>query len=197
MVISLINKIFISIFIVGLAYGLITNRADVVVDVILKAPKDAFLLFVEIYVLLIFWGGILQICIDSGLLTIFSRYITYIIHPLFKKIDKNDVALQYISMNYLANLLSLGSAATPFGLKAMDRLNELNNYSDTASDEMITFLVVNASGLCILPTSLIAIRSQFNSINPVAIIPYLFIISVILTFISIILDKVVRKFAAN
>ena len=100
-------------------------------------------------------------------------------------------------MNYLANLLSLGSAATPFGLKAMDRLNELNNYSDTASDEMITFLIVNASGLCILPTSLIAIRGQFNSNNPVAIIPYLFIISVILTFISIILDKVVRKFAAN
>lgn len=195
--IKLINKIFISIFIIGLTYSLITNRADIVVDVLLKAPKDAFLLFIEIYVLLIFWGGILQICIDSGLLVVLSRYITYLIHPLFKNIDKNDVALQYISMNYLANFLSLGSAATPFGLKAMDRLNELNNHSKIASNEMITFLLINASGLCVLPTTLIAIRSQYNSNNPVGIIPYIFIISTILTIISIILDKVVRKIAAN
>lgn len=193
----MINKIFVIIFIIGLSYGFISNRSEIVVNALLQAPKEAFLLFVEIYVLLIFWGGILQICVDSGLLDILCKYLVYVIKPLFKRIDKDDVALKYISMNYLANMLSLGSAATPFGLKAMDRLKELNNNSSTASDEMITFLVVNASGLCILPTSLIAIRSQFHSANPVSIIPYLFIISIILTLVSIILDKVVRRFAAN
>lgn len=178
---------------VGLIYAGCTNRADVVVTEILKAPKDAFCLFIDIYVLLIFWGGILEICKDSGLLKVISNWIIYLIHPLFKRLDKDEVALQYISMNFLANFLSMGSAATPFGLEAMKRLDELNGHSDVASNEMITFLLVNTSGLCLIPTMLIAIRNEYHSSNPVIIVPYILVISVIVTALAIILDKVVRR----
>ena len=126
-----------------------------------------------------------------------STYIIFIIKPLFKRLDKDDEALQYISMNFMANMLSMGSAATPFGLLAMKRLHELNNYSDTASDEMITFLLVNTSGLCLIPTMLIAIRTQYHSANPVAIIPFIFIVSGISTILSIILDIGGRKLAKH
>lgn len=191
----MINKIFVFIFLIGLLYAGITNRADVVITELLTAPKKAFFLFVEIYVLLIFWGGILEICKDSGLLKLISSWIIFIIHPLFKKIDKDDVALQYISMNLLANFLSMGSAATPFGLEAMKRLDEINNHSDVASNEMITFLLVNTSGLCLIPTTLIAIRNEYQSTNPVIIVPYILVISIIITTLVIIMDKVVRKYA--
>lgn len=191
----MINKIFVFIFLIGLLYAGITSRADIVITELLTAPKKAFFLFVEIYVLLIFWGGILEICKDSGLLKLISSWIIFIIHPLFKKIDKDDVALQYISMNLLANFLSMGSAATPFGLEAMKRLDELNNHSDVASNEMITFLLVNTSGLCLIPTTLIAIRNEYQSTNPVIIVPYILMISIIITALAIIMDKVVRKYA--
>lgn len=190
----MINKIFVFIFLVGLIYAGITNRADVVVTELLATPKEAFFLFIDIYVLLIFWGGILEICKDSGLLKSISKWIIFIIHPLFKRIDKNDVALQYISMNLLANFLSMGSAATPFGLEAMKRLDEINNHSDIASNEMITFLLINTSGLCLMPTTLIAIRNEHHSSNPVIIVPYILIISIIITVLAIFLDKVVRKY---
>lgn len=193
----MINKIFLFIFLLGLVYAGCTNRSSVVIEELLVAPKEAFLLFIDIYVLLIFWGGILEICKDSGLLKVLSTYIIFIIKPLFKRLDKDDEALQYISMNFMANMLSMGSAATPFGLLAMKRLHELNNYSDTASDEMITFLLVNTSGLCLIPTMLIAIRTQYHSDNPVAIIPFIFIVSGISTILSIILDIGGRKFAKH
>lgn len=191
----MINKIFLTIFLIGLIYGAITGRADLIVNVILSTPKEAFLLFVDMYVLLIFWSGILQICNDSGLLQILSKYIIFIIRPLFKKIDKNDVALQYISMNLMANALSMGSAATPFGLKAMKRLDELNNHSDVASDEMITFLLINTAGFCLIPTTLVAIRTQYLSSNPVLIIPFILIISGLCTMLSISLDIGGRRIA--
>lgn len=191
----MINKIFLFIFLVGIVYGGIKGRADLIVDTILSTPKEAFLLFVDMYSLLIFWSGILQICNDSGLLNILSKYFIYIIRPLFKKIDKNDVALKYISMNLMANMLSMGSAATPFGLKAMKRLDELNNHSSIASDEMITFLLINTAGFCLIPTTLIAIRGQYLSNNPVLIIPFILIISGICTIISISIDIGGRKIA--
>ncbi len=193
----MINKIFLFIFLLGLVYAGCTNRSNIVIEELLVAPKEAFLLFIDIYVLLIFWGGILEICKDSGLLKVLSTYIIFIIKPLFKNLKKEDEALQYISMNFMANMLSMGSAATPFGLLAMKRLHELNNYSDTASDEMITFLLVNTSGLCLIPTMLIAIRSQYHSANPVAIIPFIFIVSSISTVLSIILDIGGRKLAKH
>lgn len=191
----MVNKIFIFLFILGLGYGLFTNRSSNVINELLNAPKGALMVFIEIYILLVFWGGILRIMKDNGLLDIVSKGISFIIHPLFKRLDRNSDALKYISMNLVANMLSMGSAATPFGLLAMKELDKINNHSDTASDEMITFLVINTSGLCLIPTTLLAIRTQFESGNPTTIVPYILIVSVICTVCAITLDMGVRKFA--
>lgn len=191
------NIIFVLLFVVGIAYSMISNRKDIVLNVILSAPKDAFLLFIDIYVLLIFWGGILEIMKRSGLLKTLSQIIIFFIHPLFKRIDRNDEALEYIAMNYLANMLSMGACATPFGLKAMDRLKELNNNLDVASNEMITFLLVNTSGLCLIPTTLLAIRNQYGSMNSAKIVPFVLLISTISTILSIIIGKVCEHFGTN
>lgn len=189
----MINIIFIVIFLVGLVYACFTNRLGLVVEVVLGTPKNALFLFLDIYALLIFWGGMLEICKKSGLLALITNYISYILHPLFKKLDRKSEAMQYITLNLVANMLSMGSAATPFGLQAMKELDILNNHSKTASDEMITFLLLNTSGMCVIPTILISLRKQYGSSNPVSIIPYIVIVSSITTITSIILDRLVLR----
>lgn len=188
------NIIFLVIFIIGLVYSLFTGRVDNVINVMLEAPKNAFTIFFQIYVQLVFWSGLLGICKDSGLLKKISTCLSFVIHPLFKRIDKNDDALSYISLNFVANMLSLGSAATPFGLLAMKRLQELNDNKDVASDEMITFVLINTSGLCIIPTTILALRISSGSINPMIVIPYILIISSVCTFMAIIIDIEARKY---
>lgn len=189
----MINIIFVFIFLVGLIYACFTGRVGVVVEAMLGTPKSALFLFADIYALLIFWGGMLEICKNSGLLQLITNYISYIIHPLFKKLDRKSEAMQYISLNLVANMLSMGSAATPFGLKAMKELDRLNGNSKVASDEMITFLLINTSGLCLIPTILISLRKEYGSQNPVSIIPYVLIISTITTVFSVVMDRLVRK----
>ena len=190
----MINIIFVLIFFVGIIYACITGRVAEVVEIMLATPKNALLLFLDIYAQLIFWGGMLEICKNSGLLQLLTNYISYVLHPLFKKLDRKGEAMQYISLNLVANLMSMGSAATPFGLKAMKTLDDLNGNSKVASDEMITFLLINTSGLCLIPTVLISLRKEYGSQNPVSIIPYVLIISTITTIFSITLDWLVRKF---
>lgn len=193
----MINSIFIFIFVIGLIYSIFSGRVDLVINSMLITPKDSFFIFIDIYALLIFWGGMLEICKESGLLKHITSFVSYIIHPLFKNLDKNSEAMQYISMNFVANMLSMGSAATPFGLKAMQELDTINGHSDVASYEMVTFLLVNTSGLCLIPTTLISLRSQAGSSNPVLIIPYVILISTLTTIFSILLDKGVQKYAKH
>ncbi|MDE5566711.1 MAG: hypothetical protein K2H02_00415 [Anaeroplasmataceae bacterium] len=189
----MINYIFVFVFLVAIIYACLTKRVDVVVQVILDTPKSALILFADIYALLIFWGGMLEICKNSGLLALITNYVSYVVHPFFKKLDRKSEAMQYICLNIVANMLSMGSAATPFGLKAMKELDELNNHSEVASDEMITFLLINTSGLCMIPTILISLRKQYGSSNPVSIIPYIFVVSSITTIFSVLVDWLVRR----
>ncbi len=191
------NILFIALLLIGIIYSLFTNRFYDVTNVLLESPISSFYLFVEIYALLIFWGGILEIVKDNGLLKILSKLVIKIIHPLFKNLDKDSLALQYIAMNLIANMLSMGSAATPFGLKAMKELQKNSNDKEDATPEMITFLLINTSGVCLIPTTVIAIRNSMGSTNPVAIVTLTIIISIIVTITAILFDLGVKKLAKS
>ena len=191
------NILFIALLLIGIIYSLFTNRFYDVTNVLLESPISSFYLFVEIYALLIFWGGILEIVKDNGLLKILSKLVIKIIHPLFKNLDKDSLALQYIAMNLIANMLSMGSAATPFGLKAMKELQKNSNDKEDATPEMITFLLITTSGVCLIPTTVIAIRNSMGSTNPVAIVTLTIIISIIVTITAILFDLGVKKLAKS
>lgn len=191
------NILFIALLLIGIIYSLFTNRFYDVTNVLLESPISSFYLFVEIYALLIFWGGILEIVKDNGLLKILSKLVIKLIHPLFKNLDKDSLALQYIAMNLIANMLSMGSAATPFGLKAMKELQKNSNDKEDATPEMITFLLINTSGVCLIPTTVIAIRNSMGSTNPVAIVTLTIIISIIVTITAILFDLGVKKLAKS
>lgn len=135
------------------------------------------------------WLGTMKIADSSGLLNIISNKLSKIIRVVFPEIPKGDPAIAYISSNIVMNMLGLGNAATPFGIKAMTRLKELNNNSDIASRSMITFLVINTSSVTIIPTTVISLRIASGSNNPTEIMTACIITTFLSSFIGLLIDR--------
>ena len=147
------------------------------------------------------WLGIMSIAKDSGLIDIFAKKLNKVLKILFPEIPENHEALTYISSNIIMNMLGVGNAATPFGLKAMKEMQKLNNNKDVASRSMITFLVINTSSVTIIPTTIISFRILNNSINPTGVVPLCIITTIISCIFGIVLDRLfyllTRKKYAN
>lgn len=188
----MINIIWASFIILGIIYALITGNISLVNEEIVKSAKLSLDIFLGILPTIILWVGIMKIVSNSGLLNKISNTLYPLLSKLFPDIPKNHESLGYISSNITANILGLGNAATPFGLKAMTSLQELNNNKDTASRNMITFILLNTSALTLLPTTVISLRSMYNSTNPTLIIVPTIIITSITTICAIILDKIFK-----
>lgn len=189
----MINKIWFSFIFVGITYGFISGNISAVNEEIITSAKKSLDIFISIFPFIVLWLGIMTIASDSGLLNKISNILYPILGKIFKDIPKNHESLGYISSNIAANILGLGSAATPFGLKAMKSLQELNDNKDTASHSMITFLLLNTSGLTLVPTTVISIRMLYKSINPTSIITSTILATLISTISAIILDKIFYK----
>ena len=189
----MINKIWFIFIFIGIGYGIISGNIGLVNDEIITSAKKSLDLFLNIFPVIVLWLGIMTIANDSGLLTKISNFFYPILGKLFPEIPKGHESLGYISSNMTANILGLGSAATPFGLKAMKSLQELNKKKDTASRSMITFLLLNTSGLTLIPTTVISLRIMYKSADPTAIITTTIIATLVSTISAIILDRVFYK----
>ena len=131
----------------------------------------------------------MNIAKKSGLLGKLAKLLTPILVIIFPEIPKNSQCFSYIGTNIIMNMLGLGNAATPFGLKAIKEMQVLNNNKDTASRSMITFLVMNTAAVTIMPTTIISLRMYYNSINPTSIIPYIIITSTLSCLVGLIIDR--------
>lgn len=144
------------------------------------SSKSAFEIAIGLTGLLAFWLGIMKIGEKSGMINSLSIFLSPVLCKLFPDIPKGHPALGSIFMNLSANMLGLDNAATPLGLKAMDQLQELNLKKDTATNPMIMFLVINTSGLILIPISIMMYRAQMGAAQPTDI----FIPTLITTTIS-------------
>jgi spore maturation protein SpmA len=128
--------------------------------------KEAFEMTLGLTGTLAFWMGMMKVAEDSGLVQRLAKFLSPVLTKLFPDVPENHPALGSIFMNYSANMLGLDNAATPIGLKAMQELQTLNTNKDTASNSMIMFLVLNTSGLTIIPVSIMAYRSSNGAADP-------------------------------
>jgi spore maturation protein SpmA len=135
-------------------------------DSTFKMSKEAFEMTLGLTGTLAFWMGMMKVAEDSGLVQRLAKFLSPVLTKLFPDVPKNHPALGSIFMNYSANMLGLDNAATPIGLKAMQELQTLNTNKDTASNSMIMFLVLNTSGLTIIPVSIMAYRSSNGAADP-------------------------------
>ena len=191
----MINYIFASFFILGILYSFITNN-NISNEMLLASSKAIELIFTMIPIMCL-WLGIMSIAKKSGLLDKLAKLLTPILKIIFPEIPKDHPAFSYISINIIMNMLGVGNAATPFGLKAMKSLQEINTKKDTASRSMITFIILNTAAVTIIPTTIISLRILNKSINPMSIVPYIIITSTLSCMIGLIIDRlyylVIRK----
>ena len=166
----MVSYIWALFIIIGAGFMITTGNIELLNNEILKGGTGGIKLLTEMLPLLVLWTGIMQIAEDSNLLEKFSKLVRPFLSKLFPSLPKDHPALGYIASNIAANALGLGSAATPFGLKAMECLQEDNPKKDTATEAMVTFLILNTGGVTIIPTTVIAMRMMYGSANPTEII---------------------------
>lgn len=189
----MINKIWAFFIIVGILFSVITNNLSTLNSEILNSAKVTLNMLLEIFPIMALWLGLMNIAKESGLLFKISKAISPVLSKLFPDIPKGHESIGYIASNIIINVFGLGSAATPFGLKAMKSLQELNPKKDTASKSMITFLVINTGGVTLVPTTIIALRMLYNSTNPTEIVWPCIIATVISSICAVILDRILYK----
>lgn len=189
----MVSYIWIVLIASGIIYSLLSGNIEVINNSILTNANKALDLILELLPIIVLWTGILKIAEKSGLLDKFARLLRPLLCRLFPSVPKNNKALGYIASNIAANMMGLGSAATPAGLKAINELQKINDKKDTASTPMITFLVLNTAGVTIIPTTILALRVANGSNNPSEIILPALIATTLSCIAGVTLDYFIRK----
>ncbi|MBN3555967.1 spore maturation protein [Fictibacillus nanhaiensis] len=185
----MVNYIWVGMMIIGFIVAGINGTMDKVNEAIFTSAKEAVTLSFGMISILVFWLGIMKIAEKGGLLEVLAVMFRPIVKRLFPDIPKDHPAQGYILSNMAANLLGLGNAATPMGIKAMEQLKILNGGKNEASRSMITLLAINTSSITLIPTTIIAIRMSYNSQSPTDIVAPTLIATAISTVGAILIDR--------
>ncbi len=190
----MINYIWFVLIFIGILTGIINGNVQAVTDAAIQSAKTAVELSIGMIGMMSMWLGIMKIAEKSGLINKISFILKPVLKHLFPDIPSNHPAMASIVMNISANLLGLGDAATPLGLKAMQELQTLNRTQDTATDSMCTFLALNTSSITLIPATVIAYRVAAGSQNPTQIIGPTILSTIVATTVAIIAVKTYSKF---
>jgi spore maturation protein A len=189
-----IDFIWLCLFVVGIVTAMFTGKMDDVADAILKGSGRGVELSIALISVIALWLGLMNIAEKAGAIAWLSRLLRPIARFLFPSVPADHPAMGAILANMSANLLGIGNAATPLGLKAMHELQTLNPDKDTASDAMCTLLAINTASITLIPTTVIAIRMQYHSAHPTAVVGTTLVASAIGTVAAIGLDRLFRRF---
>lgn len=184
----MVNVIWASMAIIGIFYAMINGTMEQVNEAVFESANEAVTLSIGLISVLVFWLGIMRVAEKAGILKGLAKIFRPFISRLFPEIPKDHPAMGYILSNITANIFGLGNAATPMGIKAMEQMKVLSG-TDTASRSMVTFLALNTSGLTIIPTTVIAIRMQYNSVSPTEIVGTTIIATAVSTISAILIDR--------
>lgn len=173
----MLNYIWAVMILIGVIYGSFNGTMKEVTQAALESAQDAVALCFAMTGVMAFWVGLMQVAEESGLIAKLTKKLSPFISFMFPGIPKGHKSRDYISTNIIANVLGLGWACTPAGLKAMEELSKLQEERGVpeekrhyASNEMCTFLILNISSLQLIPVNMIAYRTQYGSVNPAIII---------------------------
>ncbi|WP_370738989.1 nucleoside recognition domain-containing protein [Paenibacillus aquistagni] len=178
---------------VGFIAAAAQGRIELVTEAVFDGAKTGVGVSFGLISVMVFWLGMMRIAEDAKLLEKLAKLLGPIVGFLFPDVPKNHPALGFIMSNMSANLLGLGNAATPMGIRAMQELQKLNPDKETASPAMCTLLAINTASITLIPTTLIAIRMNFNSANPAEIVGTTLIATMIATAAAIIADRWYRN----
>lgn len=189
----MLNIIWPVFIIVSFVYAIIIGRVDEVNQSIFDSAESAVELSITFLGTMCLWNGIMKIVQETTLMKKLTKLLKPVIKFLFPDLRNKDRAYQEISMNIIANVLGLGNAATPLGLKAMKTMQKDNEQKDKLSNSMAMFIVLNTASLQLIPTTVIAIRSSLGSENPSLIIIPVWIATIVAATVGVTVSKIFMK----
>lgn len=216
------NYLWAGMIIVGIIFGAFNGKMPEITNAALDSAKEAVTLCITMMGVMSFWVGMMEIATRAGIIEMASKKMRPLIRFLFPRLPKGHKAEEYITTNFIANILGLGWAATPAGLKAMEELGKLEEERrresiplsgegsggrgagkkknvriavprGVASNEMCTFLILNISSLQLIPVNVIAYRSQYGSVNPAGIVGAGIVATAVSTAAAVVFCKVMDR----
>lgn len=166
----MLNILWPIFIIIAFIFSAITGKISELNTAIFDSAKDAVQMTITFFGTICMWNGIMKILQETSIMNKMTKVVSPIMKFLFPEIKSNDKEYKEITINVIANMLGLGNAATPLGLKAMKSMQEKNDKKDTLSNNMAMFIVLNTASLQIIPTTVIAIRTSLNSVQPTDVI---------------------------
>lgn len=195
------NYLWAGMILLGIIVAAFQGNLEAVCEGVINSSKEAVELLFVMAGVVSMWNGMLYIAKNSGLIEHLTEKMRPLLRIIFPKIPKEHIANEYISANFIANILGLGWACTPTGIQAMQALKQLEKEreknSDIASDEMCTFLLLNISSLQLIPINMIAYRTQYGSVNPMAVVGPSLLATTITTILAFILCKIMCGLSSN
>ncbi len=190
----MLNYLWAFMILIGIVYGAFHGTMAEISNAALDSSKEAVTLCITMLGIMSFWTGLMQIAQKAGIIASLTHKITPFLRFLFPSLKHEKKAMEYISTNVIANILGLGWACTPAGLKAMTEMKKVrerqNLPSHIASNDMCGFLILNISSLQLIPVNMIVYRSQYGSVNPTAIIAPAIVATLISTLAGIVFLKI-------
>ncbi len=188
------NYIFYFLIVISIVIGAINGKLQEVVNAVMSGAELSVKIAFSLIGIMAFWLGIMRIAEKSGLIKIIAQIIKPVTKRLFNELPPDSPVIGDITMNISASALGLSNAATPFGIKAMERLQQYNKDKSTASNSMCLFLAMNTAGLQLVPTTVLAILVGIGYKNPTEIIAPTILVTLIAFTSAIIMAKFAQKF---
>lgn len=194
----MLNYLWSGMILIGVLWGAFHGQLAAVTEGALTSAKEAVTLCITMLGVMTLWTGVLEVGKRAGLIDQLSRRMRPVLRFLFPRLSPESEAAKQISVNMIANILGLGWAATPAGLKAMEELKKVEEQrgerpKGVASNEMCTFLIINISSLQLIPINMIAYRSQYGSVNPAAIVGPALAATLLSTVVAVIVCKALDR----
>lgn len=179
--------------IISIIYAIISGNIEELNNSIFESTQSAIEFSITLFGVTCLWSGIMEIAINTKIIEYLCKILNPIIKVLFPNLKENNTTKKNILMNIIANILGLGNAATPLGLKAMENLQKENSQKDTLSNNMMVLIVLNTASLQIIPTTVLAIRSSLGSNNSSIIIFPIWIATICAAIVGVIATKIIIK----
>lgn len=189
----MLNVIWPVFIIISFVYAILVGNVEEVNKSIFDSAGSAVELSITFLGTMCLWNGIMKIVQETSLMSKLTKLLNPIMKFLFPELRKDSPAKSEISMNIIANILGLGNAATPLGIRAMNELQKENVKKDTLSNSMIMFIVLNTASLQLIPTTVIAIRTSLGSENPSLVIVPVWIVTILAAVTAVLVTKRLMK----
>ena len=189
----MLNIIWPIFIIISFIYAIFSGNIERLNSSIFESAEETVSLCITFLGTICLWNGIMNIAVNTSLIKKLTKFLNPMINFIFPEMKNNKKIKQEISMNVVANILGLGNASTPLGLKAMESMQKENKDKKKLNDSMAMFILINTASLQIIPTTVIAIRSSLGSRNPTQIIMAVWVSTIVAFITAVISGKILMK----